>query len=413
MADQNQNSPTSQATNPFLALFDQLDRVPAQPSAPQQPQPSGPSPLVNVGGQFLPLEASRFAGMNVDPAADMQQILKFMPQLSAGPYSSTPAGDNVTANMYHRQLASPYVTSIAQRLGDTHPRLASAIDAALLGAQGAEAAHEKAVQAGGGAAGWGAGLSSVVSGLEAAPEMQLARRMQLEQTPLQFQQEEAQLEQSRTGSLHNLMGALSEFESNPARILAQYGRNFMATQAGAQSREKIAALNAAERFQQALNSDATKTAIAHMQASVKRSTATQVAALRQRFLGSLDSHVQAINARYQKLENSPAIDPVTLASRPRSQDEIQQLESERQQEIEQEMGYGEFASQQIFGHGLLAGIMPQNTPQQTPTPNRTKPNKRASNAPPINLLKEGVNTHFANGQTWTLKNGTPVQVGTK
>lgn len=35
----------------------------------------------------------------------------------------------------------------------------------------------------------------------------------------------------------------------------------------------------------------------------------------------------------------------------------------------------------------------------------------AAQAPPANLLKEGINTKFGNGQTWTLKNGQPVQVG--
>lgn len=345
MPDQNQTNPTAQ-TNPFLAIFDAYSSAPQAAAA--QPAPSQPL-LTNVGGQFLPMDASQLASMHVDPSADMRTILKFMPQLSAAPYESTPSGDNLTARMYQRQLSTPYVTSIAQRLGDTHPQLARAVDSALLSAQGAEQAHEKAVAAGGGVAGWGAGLASVTAGLEAAPEMQLARRMQLEQVPLQFQQEQAQLEQARTGSLHNLMGALSEFESNPARILAQYGRNYMATQAGSQSRERIAAMNDAERFQQALSSDATKTAIAHMQAQVRRSTASQVAALRQRFLGSLDSHVQSINARYQKLENAPVIDPVTLASRPRSQDEISQLEAQRQQEIESEFAYGEFSSQKILG----------------------------------------------------------------
>ena len=32
------------------------------------------------------------------------------------------------------------------------------------------------------------------------------------------------------------------------------------------------------------------------------------------------------------------------------------------------------------------------------------------NAPPVNLLKEGTHTSFANGQVWTLQNGQPVQV---
>lgn len=41
-------------------------------------------------------------------------------------------------------------------------------------------------------------------------------------------------------------------------------------------------------------------------------------------------------------------------------------------------------------------------PAPTPPP--------AASAPPVNLLKEGVQTHFDNGQTWTLQNGKAVQV---
>ena len=40
----------------------------------------------------------------------------------------------------------------------------------------------------------------------------------------------------------------------------------------------------------------------------------------------------------------------------------------------------------------------------------TKPPAASSGTPPVNLLKEGVETNFKNGQTWTLKNGKPVQV---
>jgi hypothetical protein len=43
-----------------------------------------------------------------------------------------------------------------------------------------------------------------------------------------------------------------------------------------------------------------------------------------------------------------------------------------------------------------------------PTP--TKPAAAPTSSPPVNLLKEGVETSFKNGQTWTLKNGKPVQV---
>lgn len=49
------------------------------------------------------------------------------------------------------------------------------------------------------------------------------------------------------------------------------------------------------------------------------------------------------------------------------------------------------------------------TPSAKPAPGG-KPAAAPSSTPPINLLKEGVETSFKNGQTWTLKNGKPVQV---
>jgi hypothetical protein len=39
-----------------------------------------------------------------------------------------------------------------------------------------------------------------------------------------------------------------------------------------------------------------------------------------------------------------------------------------------------------------------------------KPAAAPTSSPPVSLLKEGVETKFKNGQTWTLKNGKPVQV---
>jgi hypothetical protein len=38
--------------------------------------------------------------------------------------------------------------------------------------------------------------------------------------------------------------------------------------------------------------------------------------------------------------------------------------------------------------------------------------QQPQNAPPVNLLKEGIHTTFGNGQVWTLQNGQPVQVKT-
>ncbi len=41
---------------------------------------------------------------------------------------------------------------------------------------------------------------------------------------------------------------------------------------------------------------------------------------------------------------------------------------------------------------------------------KTDARSKAGGTPPAKSLKEGFNTNFANGQTWTLKNGKPVQV---
>jgi hypothetical protein len=45
-----------------------------------------------------------------------------------------------------------------------------------------------------------------------------------------------------------------------------------------------------------------------------------------------------------------------------------------------------------------------------PAASSAKPAAAASSSPPVDLLKEGVETSFKNGQTWTLKNGKPTQV---
>lgn len=55
------------------------------------------------------------------------------------------------------------------------------------------------------------------------------------------------------------------------------------------------------------------------------------------------------------------------------------------------------------------GVKPTITDYDAPTQAPAAP-AAASNTPPISALKEGVATKFKNGQTWTLKNGQPVQV---
>jgi hypothetical protein len=56
------------------------------------------------------------------------------------------------------------------------------------------------------------------------------------------------------------------------------------------------------------------------------------------------------------------------------------------------------------------GVKPTITDYDAPTQAPAAPAPAASSTPPVNKLKEGVATKFGNGQTWTLKNGQPVQV---
>jgi len=51
------------------------------------------------------------------------------------------------------------------------------------------------------------------------------------------------------------------------------------------------------------------------------------------------------------------------------------------------------------------GLGSKTTYSNTPTPTPT-----STEAPPINLLKEGANTAFDNGQVWSLKDGKPIRV---
>lgn len=55
------------------------------------------------------------------------------------------------------------------------------------------------------------------------------------------------------------------------------------------------------------------------------------------------------------------------------------------------------------------GVKPTITEYDLPTQTPAAP-AAASSTPPVSKLKEGVATKFGNGQTWTLKNGQPVQV---
>jgi hypothetical protein len=52
----------------------------------------------------------------------------------------------------------------------------------------------------------------------------------------------------------------------------------------------------------------------------------------------------------------------------------------------------------------------QNHPRWAPSAAGSSAPSPQTQAPPTNLLKEGVNTTFKNGQTWTLRGGVPTLV---
>jgi hypothetical protein len=53
---------------------------------------------------------------------------------------------------------------------------------------------------------------------------------------------------------------------------------------------------------------------------------------------------------------------------------------------------------------------PQATPPQGQAPQPGQAPRQAAGQPPAHMLKEGVNTQFKNGTTWTLRGGVPVEV---
>jgi hypothetical protein len=75
------------------------------------------------------------------------------------------------------------------------------------------------------------------------------------------------------------------------------------------------------------------------------------------------------------------------------------------------MGGDVVAASKAYVDDYKAGILPPALmPRAEAKPTETKPAAAPTSSPPVNLLKEGVETKFTNGQTWTLKNGKPVQV---
>jgi hypothetical protein len=76
-----------------------------------------------------------------------------------------------------------------------------------------------------------------------------------------------------------------------------------------------------------------------------------------------------------------------------------------------DMGGDVVAASKAYVDDYKAGILPRALmPRAEAKPTETKPAAAPTSSPPVNLLKEGVETKFTNGQTWTLKNGKPVQV---
>jgi len=369
----NSNFPIDPYIAQLLARFNpqQSAAVPPQ-SAAQTParEPAAQSPMyTSVGGVMMPLDPSLFG--HVDPAADMKTVMAYMPKPDSGPYASTPQGEAETSHEYQNRLNSPYMMFGADnRFAQGHPRMAGMLDNMFLGGSLVGQAHARSLAEGGGVEGAGGAISDVMNGIMGMPQARMQYRQNLEQMPLEYQSAESKLQESQAGTLQHLMGALSAYESNPAKILSMANRGTMAAAIGGQSRENVAAQNNATKLFTAINSDQTKKAIAQIRAASSASTAARQHYQTQ-ILNGLNTQIGQINSRYDRLENSPVVEN-GLARQPNSQ-EIAALEQERQAEITNEIGYGESVTQGAFKQGLLDvakniyGIQPQSrTPNRVP-----------------------------------------------
>lgn len=355
MPQQNGNKPTSinpRLSDDFSTLWGDGQQPPAAPS--------GSQPIYsNVGGAMIPFDPNQLANMpNVDPARDYASISSMAPAINEGPYAPGATGE--TAREYRQQYNSPYVTALAQHLGVSHPRLANLIDSGVLGMESAQAAHERSLAANGGIEGAGGGIADALAGLTGPQQMRLAHREQLESLPLQYAQEQGGLEQQQATTLAERLRALSEYESNPSRVLAQVGRGAVAAGIGANQRLQSTRINASERYNQSLNDEANKLKIAQIKAQYAHSNAAQQQHYQQSFLNSYRSHLDSINSKYDAYEMRLQQQKNGGLITPQQYDQQHELnESNRQAEKDSETQYANFASGQIFGTNLLAPQQPQ------------------------------------------------------
>lgn len=330
--------------------------------------PSGQQPIYSsLGGAMIPFDPNQLANMPaIDPAKDWQTISAMQPPISEGPYAPGATGE--TAREYQAQYNSPYVTALARHLGVSHPRLANLIDSGVLGMESAQAAHERSLAANGGIEGAGGGIADALAGLTGPQQMRLAHREQLESLPLQYAQEQGGLEQQQATTLAERLRALSEYESNPARVLAQIGRGAVAAGIGANQRLESTQINAQQRFQQELDNNATKLKLAALKDSYSRLGPLQQEHYQQSFLNSFQSHLAAIDKRYDALE--ALLDKRNVAGEFRNpqdyQTQLHQLEAHRQAEKAAERMLAEHSSGEIFGRNILQPQTPQaNQPSTT------------------------------------------------
>jgi len=364
----NSNFPIDPYLAQLLARFNSQGAPQQQPTTPAQ-QPAQSPMYASVGGVMMPLDPSQFG--HVDPAADLKTVMGYMPKPDAGPYTPTSQGETETSHEYQNRLNSPYMMFGADnRFAQGHPRMAGMLDNAFLGGSLVGQAHARSLAEGGGVEGAGGAIGDVMQGIMGMPQARLQYRQNLEQMPLEYQSAESKLQESQAGTLQHLMGALSSYESNPAKILSMANRDTMAAAIGGQSRENVASQNNATKLFTAVNSDETKKAIAHIRAASSASSAAR-SHYQTQILNGLNTQIGQINSRYDKLENSPVVE--NGLARQRNSQEIAALEQERQAEITNEIGYGESVTQGVFKQGLLDvaksvyGIQPQpRTPNRPP-----------------------------------------------
>lgn len=322
----------------LLSLLQQMGQRPAPTTAPA-PAPTG---FYQSGGVTYPTQTPDFGSMSTDELQNLDAHLSAIakrqqteagalePKPQYGPFPS-PEQQPELSKQYEAMRTSPYVSFADEGWAAKHPRIAGALDNALLVAR----AIKPPVDAAGRpiATGAGYGIGQVASAITGLPEQKLAYREQLAEQPLSYAEEQAKLGQTEAATAESRSRAISEMGSNLFKTLQQSLRNELAAREGAAgriseagigaiSRENVAKTAANARIQDFMSRDSTRLLVAQMQRDWQNAkTGVAQKAVVQRYFGALEQHI----ANLQKAETAAeALGDTATANRYKSQIEGEQ-----------------------------------------------------------------------------------------